>query len=369
MYLRQKSLRIGMAFVAVLMLGGLVLMYNGHDAVVLATEKKEGILTAEQVKLSFDSVGGRLILENVQEAQEVKKGDVIMQLDSTDVDLSLAKVKAQIAQLNAQIASMSGSMGISYAKASTDEQESFRQIDQQRAAVAAARAVQVNDQLDYERKQALVGIGAIARMELDNAQSALEVAEANQRQQEQLLAKLLAGANDTGNTDEIALPTIARERQEAGNKANDVESLMQQKKALEVQQQELEVSKDRLTLRAPEDGRILKILARQGEMVAADTPVILLESTRSYYDIYVDEKQAAGMSEGRELTGRTVAGGKKVPGTIRLITKAPGFADLKQTREKGQADLTAFQVRIYIQPQDGVQTGMTIEVDDGILKR
>ena len=44
--------------------------------------------------------------------------------------------------------------------------------------------------------------------------------------------------------------------------------------------------------------------------------------------------------------------------------KAPGFADLKQSREKGQSDLSAFQVRIYIDPQDGIIPGMTIGVKD-----
>ena len=33
----------------------------GDDAVVLAVRQKEGILTAEQVKMSFDSVSGRLV--------------------------------------------------------------------------------------------------------------------------------------------------------------------------------------------------------------------------------------------------------------------------------------------------------------------
>lgn len=51
-------------------------------------------------------------------------------------------------------------------------------------------------------------------------------------------------------------------------------------------------------------------------------------------------------------------------GTIRLLAQAPGFADLKQTREKGQSDLSAFQVRIYIDPQEGVIPGMTIGVSD-----
>ena len=121
---------------------------------------------------------------------------------------------------------------------------------------------------------------------------------------------------------------------------------------------------ERLTLRAPEDGKILKVLAKEGEMISPSTPVVLLESNRSYYDIYVSEKQAAGLSEGMEITGTTVAGEKQVTGTVRLLTQAPGFADLKQSREKGQSDLSAFQVRIYIGKQDGILPGMTIGVKD-----
>ncbi|WP_255344678.1 hypothetical protein [Selenomonas sp. F0473] len=34
------------------------------------------------------------------------------------------------------------------------------------------------------------------------------------------------------------------------------------------------------------------------------------------------------------------------------------------TREKSQADLSAFQIRIYIDPTDGIIPGMTIGVND-----
>ena len=349
-------MRVGIIFIALLIVSGLVLMYRGNDAVVMATEKKEGILTAEQVKMAFDSVSGRLVNEAVKEGQMVKKGDIIMQLDPTDTDLAIEKLKAQIAQTEAQIQSASGSRGINYQKADTDEQQSFRQIDQQRAALSSAQATLRNAEIDYNRKAELLSAGAIAQSVLDDATT-------NAAQQQQLLDKLLSGIQDSGNTDSLRLPTIAQERAAADNMANDVEAMRQQKRALEVQLKELEVARERLTLRAPEDGKILKILAKQGEMVSPNTPVVLLESKRCYYDIYVSEKQAAALSEGRAITGTTVAGSKKVTGTIRLMMQAPGFADLKQSREKGQADLSAFQVRIYTDPQDGVLPGMTIGVD------
>lgn len=355
---RQKAVRAGIVFIALLFLGGLALMYKGNDALALATEKKEGILTAEQVKMSFDSVSGRLIKEHVKEGDFVKKGDVIMELDSTDTDLSIEKLKAQIAQMDAQIRSMSGSQGISYMKADTDAAQSGRQLDQQQAAVSAARASFRNAQLDYSRKVSLLEAGAIARSQLDDAEMALQVAQANVEQQAQLLQKLQAGYNGS------ATDIVGQERQAAENMSNDLASLASQKQALEVQLKELEVARERLTLRAPEDGKILKVLAKEGEMIAPQTPVVLLESSRSYYDIYISEEQAGQLSEGQAVTGYSVAGDRKVTGTIRLLAQAPGFADLKQSREKGQADLSAFQVRIYIDPQDGIIPGMTIGVND-----
>lgn len=289
---RQKALRTGAIFIAVLIVAGLLLLYKGNDAVAIGMEKKEGILTAEQVKMSFDSVSGRLLKEAVKEGDTVKAGDVIMELDSTDTDLSIERTKAQIAQLDAQIRSMGGTQAVNYQKADSDEQQSFRQIDQQRAAVSAAQATLKNSQIDYNRKSALLDAGAIAKSQLDDAEMALNVAEANVTQQQQLLDKLLSGARDTGNTDSISLPTIAQQREAAGNMSNDIDALTQQKQALVVQLKQLEVQKERLTLRAPEDGRVIKVLAKEGEMVAAGTPVVLLESDRSYYDIYISEKQA-----------------------------------------------------------------------------
>ena len=343
---KQKAERTGIIFLVLLIVSGAVLLYRGNDAVALGVAKKEGILTAEQVKMSFDSVSGRLLHQAVQEGDTVKKGDVIMELDATDTDLAIKKTKAQIAQLDAQIAGKSGSQQVSYQKADNDETQSFRQIDQQRAAVSAAAATLRNSELDYARK------------------TSLEVAQANVAQQQQLLDRLLAGAQDTGTTDGLALPTIAQERADAANMGNDIAALEKQREQLLVSLDELQVKKERLVLRAPEDGKVLKVLAKEGEMVSQGTPVVLLESQRSYYDIYLSEEQAAGLSEGDEVTGTTVAGRKQVKGTIRLLTQAPGFADLKQSREKGQADLSAFLVRIYIEPTDGVQPGMTIGVNE-----
>lgn len=329
MNMHSKPVKIGLFFLGLIAVCGLVLLFKGNDAVAMAKEKRDGIVTAEQIKVSFDSVSGRLLKENVKEGDRVKKGDVLMVMDPTDTDLDIKKLRSQIAQLDAQISSMAGSIDVAYQKADTDEVETHRQIDQQKAVLA----------------------------------SSLRTAEADVRAQQELLHKLLGGAEDRDNTEDIALPTIAQERQSADNKANDLESLRQQKKQLEVALEQKEVNKKRLVLRAPEDGKILKVIAKEGEMVSANTPVILLESSCYYYDIYVNEVEKGQMKEGDRLTGHTVSGNREVPGTVRLIARAPGFADFKMSREKSSADLTAFQIRTYIDPVPGVIPGMTVEVN------
>lgn len=333
-------------------------MYTGNDAVVMGREKKEGILTAEQVKISFDSVKGRLIKENVKEGEYVKKGEILMEIDPTDTDLSIEKMKAEIDALDAQIKSMETSKGISHFHADTTEVQSNRQIEQQQAAVDSAKATLKNREVDYERKKELFASGAVALSVVDDATMALDVARANLAQQEEALRRLLAGAK-AGET----LPTIVEERRKAENIANDIEVLKNQKKQKEVSLKELEVAKSRLTLRAPEDGKILSILQKEGEIISPNTPVIILESDRLYYDIYVGEDIASNLKEGDRIRGHAVNNNKEVDGSIRLMTKAPGFADLRQTREKGQSDLSSFQIRIYVDRQEGVMAGLTIGVD------
>ena len=123
----------------------------------------------------------------------------------------------------------------------------------------------------------------------------------------------------------------------------------------------LEVEKSRLTIKAPEDGKILKVMYQVGEIVPAGSPAVLLESNRQYYEIYVSEKDAAKFAEGKTVKGETAAG-KTVTGTVRVLHEAPAFADLRGTRERGQADLKSLVARIYVTPQPGVIPGMSIGV-------
>ncbi|MGI6678721.1 MAG: biotin/lipoyl-binding protein [Dehalobacterium sp.] len=84
--------------VSALAIGGALLMSQGNDAVTLAANQKSSILTSDTVNASFQGVGGKVVSVEVIEQQDVKKGDIIMKLDTTDIDLQIAQLESNIDQ-------------------------------------------------------------------------------------------------------------------------------------------------------------------------------------------------------------------------------------------------------------------------------
>lgn len=161
----------------------------------------------------------------------------------------------------------------------------------------------------------------------------------------------------------MTLLSIKNERLEIDNMQNALDNLKSQLKQTEVQLKQEEVNYSRLTLIAPCDGKILKILYQQGELVSSNSSGLTLETDRKYFDIYVSEEQVLKYKKGNKVKVHCVATDEDLTGTVRFATVAPTFADLRMTRERGLGDLTSFQVRIYVDSPE-VLTGMTMEVRD-----
>lgn len=288
--MKSKIAKVVAVF-AVLLAVGIALLMLGpqNDAASIASARKAGVLTAEEVAVAFEKVSAKLIELPVIESQHVKKGDILMQLDPTDTRLAIASVKAQ--------------------------------LDQNTASIEKAKSELAVTKKQYHRAATLRKTGAGSESNVDETLNAYQAAKAG------------------------------------------LKELQANRVALEVELETLAVEEQRLTLRAPEDGKVLELLYEPGEMVPASSAAVILETDRRYYDIYVSEAQVNRYQEGSEVTGYAVAIDKNVTGEVRIATAAPSFADLRMTREHGTADLTSFKVRIYVKPTEGLLTGMTIEVD------
>ncbi|MCZ8518987.1 MULTISPECIES: HlyD family secretion protein [Paenibacillus] len=376
--------------------GGYMLRAEGKDAVTLSAAKKASILTAEQVNVSFQGAAGKIIDLPVKEEQNVKQGDVLMTLDPTDIDLQLKKAQADIEVTSLKIAQAEdgirvaesklgnavkqAQIGLSQAQtqqAQVAEGARAEDIERQKLAVAAAEesythAVKLYNQLmnmeesyddnPYNYKD--------HRDAVENARSQVATLENAKNQQQAVLDKMLNGATEKERQQatlqaDRAAAVVEQQELAGGDISNQKIGIDALKKQLEQQNillQSLQIQKDRFTLKAPADGKIVKVVPKAGENVGAGTPVILLETGKLFYDLYVDETQVSKFHPDSAVPTHFAALGDVVDGKVQFVTAAPQFAALRMSREKGTADLNSFQVRVYVDRTEKLLPGMTAEV-------
>lgn len=366
---RERKIMIQIA--ALFLIGCIFLLLKGQDAVTQGKEKKAAILTADHVQVAFDSVGGRVVEKRVEEEELVEIGDVLMILDSTDVDLEILALEAEIAEMDTQILQNNDSIALGYRKVNTIENKTMTEIQRQKAAFEASLISEENSKRNLSRMKSLYEIGGISKSDFERVLTDHEVASHTTNQQKKMLEHLLEGASpaeiqqvlNSSSVHGIYLSEIAESRQGLANETLGVNRLEKQRERLLIKLDRLKVEKERLTLKSPVSGKVVNVLAKNGEMVNPSSPVVVVETKDFYYDIFVSEDQVAKMKTGDSVTGYGIAIQKKVPGKIRFISEAAEFASMRMSRERGQGDLTSFQVRVYTDEVPALLPGMTIEVD------
>ncbi|WP_410099790.1 HlyD family secretion protein, partial [Sutterella wadsworthensis] len=343
---------------------------NRNDAVTNAESLKAGILTAHQVKAAFETVSGRLVDRPIEEGMTVEAGAKLLAIDGTDIGLSIRQTEALIHQADAQIAAEEEGIRLALAEANTEEQTLWRQIEASEAARKSASAEWLRAEADWKRAQRLLPQGAMAQSDFDALKAAAASAREGLSSAERAVDAACVGAraedrqklSRTGSAEGMRLDAVVNARQAAENRRISLESLKAGREASAAALEQLKVNQSRLTLKAPKKAKVLEVLYEKGELVSPNAPAVLLESERLYFDIYVAENKVKGFQEGAKVTCWSPALNQDVRGTVLSVTAAPDFADLKMVRERGQADLTLFKVRINVEPAEGLLTGMTLEV-------
>ncbi|WP_294615865.1 HlyD family efflux transporter periplasmic adaptor subunit [uncultured Gilliamella sp.] len=369
----QKNIKIPVIFLLLLTFGSLLIFLGSrNDAVSVAKSIKSGVLTADEVNVAFQNVSGKVIERFVEESQLVKKGDVLMQLEDIDTKLAIERLQALVDSQQAAVNQEQAAIEIAENDTNLTELSTWRKIEEVQANLEAARSARDLASTEFARHTQLRKTGGTSQSQLDSTRNTFTAAKMQVIQIESQLATLIIGAtteqihqlqtakNATGMT--LQSITIARKKIE--NRQNQLAQLRGQLNQSQAELKQLQINYQRLTLTAPENGKVLKIMYENGEIVPNGAPAVLLETDRKYVDIYVNEKMVNDYQPGTSVTANVIALDKEVKGIIRFATAAPSFADLRMTRERGQADLTSYQVRIYIESIPQLLTGMTLEVND-----
>lgn len=169
----KKALLKPLIVFAVLIAVGTTFMVLGprRDADTLAQSQKYGTLTAEDVNTAFEKVSGKLVSRPAVEGRMVKAGDVLMELDSTDTDISIAKTKAQIAENAAAVEEAKRTIETSLTASGTTEKNSWRTIEGAKANLDSAIATEKRAKADYDRTKNLITSHAISQASFDSARN------------------------------------------------------------------------------------------------------------------------------------------------------------------------------------------------------
>ncbi|WP_088834077.1 HlyD family efflux transporter periplasmic adaptor subunit [Paenibacillus tyrfis] len=116
---------------------------------------------------------------------------------------------------------------------------------------------------------------------------------------------------------------------------------------------------------APDDGAVSQFAVKPGDRLAQGKPVAILQKNAFYADFYIQEGQIQKLKVGQSVNVRIPYLNRpvNVDGVVATIAAAPQFASLRMTREKGQADLSMYAVRISIDANADLLPGMTAEVN------
>ncbi|OCF93104.1 hypothetical protein A9G17_08210 [Gilliamella sp. wkB7] len=367
----KKNVKIPVIFLLLLFFGSfLIFLGSRNDAVTVAKSIKSGVLTADEINVAFQNVGGKVIKRFVEESQMVKKGDPLMQLEDVDTKLAIDRLQALVDSQRAAVNQEQAAIEITENETNLSELSTWRKIEEVKASLEAAKSARNLASTEFDRQTQLRKTGGNSQSQLDNARNAFVVAKMQVIQIESQLSTLMIGATPeqvsqfekTQNATGMSLQSITIARQKLENRQNQLAQLKAQLAQGEADLKQLQINYQRLTLKAPEDGKVLKLMFEDGELAPTGAPAVLLETDRKYIDIYVNEKMVNDYQPGTTVTANAIALDKEVKGKVRFATAAPSFADLRMTRERGQADLTSYQVRIYMESIPKLLTGMTLEV-------
>ncbi len=246
-------------------------------------------------------VSGTVMAIYADDTDFVKAGQPLVQLDPADAKVALEQAEANLAQTVRQVRTLYANNG------SLAAQVRLREADIARAQSEVARATD-----DLNRRQSLVGNGAVSKEELNHASSQL----ANARS---ALAAAQAGAAAAGE-------------QLASNQAMTDGTSVEQHPSVRVaaaKVREAWLASQRAALPAPLDGYVAKRTVQVGQRVQAGAPLMsIIPLKQVWVDANFKESQLRQIRLGQPVTLTADLYGKKLVyhGTVAGLGAGTGSA-------------------------------------------
>jgi HlyD family secretion protein len=302
--------------------------------------RASGYVEATDVRVAADA-GGRILELAVDEGDRVSQGALLAKLDTSDVELTLRRARADRDQAVAQLRLLEAGARVE------DVRQARAQVQSASADVSAARAELSAAESDLQRFEALLQARAGSRKQRDDAQARRDVAEARVNAAEERVR--------------AAGETLAR--LQAGARPEEISAARARVAAADAQIASLEKTAADGVLTSPVSGVITARTARAGEVVARGTPIVTITNLdAAWANVYVDEPVVPLLKLGQPATLVTDAG-QRLQGTITFISPRAEFTPRNVQTAEERSKLV-YRIKVSVDNREGIlKPGMPVEAE------
>ena len=342
--MKKRSLLPLLAILGVAVIAIVVTASRHRDLVLIGVIDANDVVVTPRVQARLDSLF-------VDEGSEVKAGQLIARLESSELAAQAASVAAAASSAAAQLnESRSSALQVSGSTEAAVSAARAR-LASARAALAREQAQLAQDSADASRAASLARSGGVSPADVEKATNTLRAqqAVAAARAQEVTaaeadLANAQTGAHAIAAANSQVATTAARVR---GARADSLAAMARLQYA---------------ELRAPVSGVVQVMAARRGELVGPGTPVaVIIDPTNLWVRVAMPETDAGGIAVGDSLTVR-IATGDELRGRVLSKGAEAEFATQRDV-SSAKRDIRAVALRVAIpNPRHTLVPGMTAQV-------
>ncbi len=276
-------------------------------------------------------VPGRVAEFYVEEGDTIKKGDLIVMIETPIIDAKM--IQAQAARDAAQSQLQKANAGARVQKI----QAAYNQWQMAKAAASLAEKT-------YKRVDNLYKEKVVAEQKLDEA-----YAQFTARKEQADAAKAVYEMAKQGAREEDKKAAAALVKQASGVV------------------EEVGVYKKEAKVYAPNNGVVQELILERGEVSGAGTPLAtIVDLSDMWMIINVREDKLSHFSVGKTFKGIVPAlGDKTIEWKVKNIAVMGDFATWTATRASGDFDKKTFKVKAYpVKPIKGLRPGMSVLVKE-----
>ena len=304
------------------------------------TIRASGHVEATEVQVAAD-VGGRILELRAAEGDRVAAGDVVARLDTRDVELQIARARADRAAADAQL------RFLQRGSRPEDVRQAEAQADAASADAAAAAGELKAAETDLQRFESLLAANAGSQKQRDDARARVDLARERER----------------SARDRVRAAREVVARLQGGATREELDAARARVAAADAQIAVLEKARADATVVTPVAGVVTQTLADAGEIVSPRMPLLVVtDLDHAWANLFLPEPIVPRIALGQEVTILTDAGGR-MPGKVTYISPQAEFTP-RNVQTADERSKLVYRIKVAVDNQAGMlKSGMPVDAE------